>query len=995
LSKEVFFTINSDTGKSVQSIKELEDVIKSLRKSWKETDDVFERNKIGESLKNAKEELKTFNDTLRSGESFTDRLAKAIKVGMQDIVLNTKKAEDELTKLNKQQQKLAEEISKTNDVAHKNDLISQFKKLQVQIDSTNGEIKNLNSTLEKGLGENKTAFDKFGDSIKESVKGIGLAVVGAFALDKVIEFGKQCVESFHEAEVNALKLKTAVGVNGGLGSDFQELIEQSEQLQDDTIFSDDAVQQVQTLGLQFGLTSKQVKDILPVIDDFASGTGQDLTSAMESFLRGVEGSGKGLKLYGIDIDSTKSKSELLADITDKLNDKFKGQGKLLGESQAGEAEKFKNKIDDIKEGIGSFISELGNAGIGISNFILNGFRPLNDESENFSKNLFKNAKDLQNFGLAALTAQINLLKNAINTTEGDTSRLEEQLKKLNEQKVNIEISGLSDKELKTRIDNLKSVKFLMKEQSDELKILEDNYAKRVKENNLLDEQANSNKIDRDKKALEERKKLIEQELKDVQARNNINEINSGDQGSKERIEAEKNSLKQLQQFYKENEKELIATKVNSAEEIKQINAKLNEDIKNKDKQLGQIQLDQQSKFNTEFKNYITQSKKNVLEAKRNEINEKLLLVKKGTEEEKKLLDELNEVETNLSKVAIQTRIDELSHKGVLNQQELAEYEQLINQKNALDVQRSQFKKNQDQQDLEDQKKITDALYDTFSNLSNNIIQRIVENSQQSTDAQIQDVHDKLQVELDALDIQQQKEEGTYVERTETQKKFDEKRKKLREKAAEEERQLKIAAFKKEKEAAIVQSIINTLIGVAKALGSSPPPLNIVMAAITAFAGAANTALIASQPVPNFEYGGINQGGLFDGPSHSSGGIPLTNHSGHKVGEVEGGEAIINKRSTKMFGSLLSDINVAGGGRPFFPSMNRSYDTGRSFSLKPKFDFGGITPTSNNGEFEGLKQSIDNLASRTSEPVRAYVMEQDITTSQSQAAIVQRRSELVQ
>ena len=34
------------------------------------------------------------------------------------------------------------------------------------------------------------------------------------------------------------------------------------------------------------------------------------------------------------------------------------------------------------------------------------------------------------------------------------------------------------------------------------------------------------------------------------------------------------------------------------------------------------------------------------------------------------------------------------------------------------------------------------------------------------------------------------------------------------------------------------------------------------------------------------------------------------------GELEGGEAVINKRSTSMFGSVLSQINQAGGGRKF-------------------------------------------------------------------------------
>jgi len=47
--------------------------------------------------------------------------------------------------------------------------------------------------------------------------------------------------------------------------------------------------------------------------------------------------------------------------------------------------------------------------------------------------------------------------------------------------------------------------------------------------------------------------------------------------------------------------------------------------------------------------------------------------------------------------------------------------------------------------------------------------------------------------------------------------------------------------------------------------------------------------------------------LLQGPSHSQGGININ---------VEGGEAVINKRSTAMFLPELSAINEAGKGRSF-------------------------------------------------------------------------------
>ena len=54
----------------------------------------------------------------------------------------------------------------------------------------------------------------------------------------------------------------------------------------------------------------------------------------------------------------------------------------------------------------------------------------------------------------------------------------------------------------------------------------------------------------------------------------------------------------------------------------------------------------------------------------------------------------------------------------------------------------------------------------------------------------------------------------------------------------------------------------------------------------------------------------NPGGVTVGPRHSEGGIPT------RFGELEGGEAVINRRSTQEFRPLLSAINQAGGGRAF-------------------------------------------------------------------------------
>jgi hypothetical protein len=67
----------------------------------------------------------------------------------------------------------------------------------------------------------------------------------------------------------------------------------------------------------------------------------------------------------------------------------------------------------------------------------------------------------------------------------------------------------------------------------------------------------------------------------------------------------------------------------------------------------------------------------------------------------------------------------------------------------------------------------------------------------------------------------------------------------------------------------------------------------------------------------FEDGGVvpeAANGLLVGPSHAKGGIKINTPGG--MIEAEGGEAIINKKSTAMFKPILSAINQAGGGVKF-------------------------------------------------------------------------------
>lgn len=134
---------------------------------------------------------------------------------------------------------------------------------------------------------------------------------------------------------------------------------------------------------------------------------------------------------------------------------------------------------------------------------------------------------------------------------------------------------------------------------------------------------------------------------------------------------------------------------------------------------------------------------------------------------------------------------------------------------------------------------------------------------------------------------------------------------------------------RQKAQAITESIINTALGVTQVLKStSTPDLGVIrgiLVALTIATGAAQTALIASQPDIAADGGLLEEGGLIKfgsgglmsgivtGKSHQHGGVRGTGQFANV--EVEGGEAIISKNTTQKNKSLIHQLIKYGDTMP--------------------------------------------------------------------------------
>ena len=186
------------------------------------------------------------------------------------------------------------------------------------------------------------------------------------------------------------------------------------------------------------------------------------------------------------------------------------------------------------------------------------------------------------------------------------------------------------------------------------------------------------------------------------------------------------------------------------------------------------------------------------------------------------------------------------------------------------------------------------------------------------------------------------------------------------------------AFERKKKMDIAQVMIDTALAVAKiklnAAVASSNPVTVLFAGISlsqvglALAtGAAQIAVIAAQQFAN---GGMIEefanGGMVQGKSHAQGGEKFA--VGGRVVELEGGEAVINKRSTSMFKGQLSAINAAGGG--------------------VKFADGGLLnmPSFSQQQFNALGQN--QMMGAMGGASKVVVVEADITSTQNSVSVIE-------
>lgn len=120
----------------------------------------------------------------------------------------------------------------------------------------------------------------------------------------------------------------------------------------------------------------------------------------------------------------------------------------------------------------------------------------------------------------------------------------------------------------------------------------------------------------------------------------------------------------------------------------------------------------------------------------------------------------------------------------------------------------------------------------------------------------------------------------------------------------------------------------------------------------------------------FEQGGLTRGGMFVGNSHANGGVKF--RVGGRIMEAEGGEAIINKKSTSMFRPMLSAINSYNGNGV-------------------KFADGGLLNSGEKFAMGGELRSAQQLISGGVGTSKVVIVESDMTEVQNRISAIESQA----
>jgi hypothetical protein len=189
-----------------------------------------------------------------------------------------------------------------------------------------------------GEFKGKKAFDDAGKAtgkLDKNVKKLAGALIAAFSIQKITQFGKAAAKAFIEDEKAASQLAISVK-NLGLAFEIPAIEQFISNLSKASGVADDVLRpSMQKLLTTTGSVTK-AQELLTQALDISRGSGVDFDTVVNDLTMAYVGQTRGLRKYSLGLTQAELKTMKFSDVQDKLNNQFSGANAAYLETYAGQ-----------------------------------------------------------------------------------------------------------------------------------------------------------------------------------------------------------------------------------------------------------------------------------------------------------------------------------------------------------------------------------------------------------------------------------------------------------------------------------------------------------------------------------------------------------------------------------------------------------------------------------------------------------------------------------
>jgi len=208
-------------------------------------------------------------------------------------------------------------------------------------------VEKVGATTQKELGKSQQSIDKWASGLTNA--GAAMIGVGGAAL---FGLGKMAQAS-EEANLAQVQLQNALGNMPKLaGENSKQFTDLADKLQSVTAADGDAIVSGEAMLATFNLTAGQIKEMTPLIVDYARRFGVDIPTAAATVGKALDGNIGALKRNGISIDEAAFAADHYTAVQAALSKQVGGFAQQEGATFAGSLQRMKNELGDLAEGVG-------------------------------------------------------------------------------------------------------------------------------------------------------------------------------------------------------------------------------------------------------------------------------------------------------------------------------------------------------------------------------------------------------------------------------------------------------------------------------------------------------------------------------------------------------------------------------------------------------------------------------------------------------------------